>query len=208
MKNFLKPRFNFIHIVLLGIVVACTSKIQLNTVVGGIETLNFKEVQRPLYVPFGNLNIQQNDITVLYRLSSGEVGKISPKGQSFSEANSLFWGVLVNPTFTDDMQERPFRQLGAAKTAIPGTNTVRNATSAEITNFPIFDDDDNKQEHADGVTRRLANDREFRIFARALVRLLVQEFNRSRTVDGVNSLTIAQAWNALKNEVDKNEATN
>jgi hypothetical protein len=98
--------------------------------------------------------------TVLYRISSNEVGKISLKGQPFSDRNQTYWGVLTDPPLPDGSAVReelpdgsygPLRQLGYAK--INDSGTVRNATQPEIDTFAGFEtDDENKQdaEHADG----------------------------------------------------------
>ena len=81
--------------------------------------------------------------TVLYRISSGEVLKISTKGQIFDRINTDLFGYLVDPSFPDGTVNRevsqsimgPLRELGYQKIAIPGSDLVRNATQGEIDGF-------------------------------------------------------------------------
>ncbi len=90
--------------------------------------------------------------TVLYRISSNEVLKISPKGQPFSDRDTAFFGVLIDPPRPDGDVVRetlpdgtlgPMRTLGFAK--INDTGTVRNATQPEIDAFAAPETDDGNQ---------------------------------------------------------------
>jgi len=94
--------------------------------------------------------------TVLYRISSNEVIKISTRGQLFDDRDTTFWGVLTDPSLPDGNQVRdntgelpgPLRVLGLAKFAVVGTNTVRNATQTEIDGFAAPETDDDNQQDA------------------------------------------------------------
>ncbi len=109
-------------------------------------------------------------ITALYRKSSGEVIKISTKGQPFTDADPQFWGVLIDSTRPDgdDVVDEsgdlrgPLRELGFAKIADVGSNTARNATQAEIDTFESAQEDDENIESASRATDLLENHPQFR----------------------------------------------
>jgi hypothetical protein len=62
----------------------------------------------------------------MYRISGGEV-LVASTTQDFAERDATRFGVLTDPTLTDGAD------MAVKKIAIPGTNTVRNATAGEIT---------------------------------------------------------------------------
>ena len=98
--------------------------------------------------------------TALYRTSSGEVRKVSVKGQPFSEIDPTYWGVLTDPDLPDGTEVRSdtdgllgaLRELGYAKIAIPASNLVRNATQIEIDTFAALETEDIKLQDAAGAT--------------------------------------------------------
>jgi hypothetical protein len=98
--------------------------------------------------------------TVLYRVSSGEVIRVSTSNEPFNSVDLGYFGVLSDPNFPDGMalQETlangtkgPFRQLGFAKIADAALGQVRNATQAEIDLFQVerlLDDEELREETA------------------------------------------------------------
>lgn len=89
--------------------------------------------------------------TALYRISSGEVVKISLSDQMWDDRAPAFWGVLTTAAYPDGTQtrhiDRDLRELGFAKFADVGGNTVRNAVQAEIDTYaPAQEDDENQQD--------------------------------------------------------------
>jgi len=158
------------------------------------EALNLKEHKRTLYKPIGDYQVK--GVTALYRISSGEVIKISKKGQTFSKANSLFYGVLINPELPDGIE--------LPKIAIPESNIIRNGTQTEIDNCYVLKEQDTNKEHCNDSIRRLNNDPQFRMFAKAMTSLMTKEFNQTRGEDGRDLLTEEQVWNALQNEYSHN----
>lgn len=91
--------------------------------------------------------------TALYRINGGEVIKISGTDQTWPDRNTTYWGVLTDPSLPDGDQTRdidgPLRELGFAKFADVGGNTVRNAIQAEIDAFaPAQSDDEDLQDAA------------------------------------------------------------
>jgi hypothetical protein len=118
-------------------------------------------------------------ITVLYRKNSGEVVKISQKGQTFADRNQTYWGVLADPSMPDGNQCRDegynLRVLGIAK--IVDAGTVRNATQVEIDSFPAVEDDDENQQDADGAIELFEQHPRFRKMMVAFADILKDEFN-------------------------------
>ncbi len=111
--------------------------------------------------------------TVLYRKSSGEVIKISTKGQTFADSDPKYWGVLTDPTFTDgtnyiDIETGERRILGISKKW--DDTTVRNSTQQEIDGYQAYEDDDEKEQEADSA-RNMIN------INPAMRRLLVATFD-------------------------------
>lgn len=132
--------------------------------------------------------------TALYRKSTNEVVKISLSGQSFSDRDPTYWGVLTNPTLSNGNQavdaNGNLRVLGIAKFAVVGTNTVRNATAGEITAFGSGETADiNNQDAAEAINFFQTHPR-FRKAFKALVHRIVTE----------NNLQAAQ-WNQFRAEV-------
>ena len=126
--------------------------------------------------------------TVLYRLSSGEVLKISERGQSFSDADPLYLSILIDPAFpdgTDVREERadgtlgPLRVLGFAKFAdVPGA-IVRNATQPEIDTFaPLEEADTDLQDTARAADLGDIHPH-FRRMVKAVLRDVVEEANQN-----------------------------
>jgi len=115
-------------------------------------------------------------ITVLYRISSGEVLKISPKGQMFDKMNSDLFGYLIDPEFPNGKNNRailerkfgPARQVGYQKIAIPEDNIVRNATKKEIESFDSFKKEDEKMTDALGAIELMDKHPRFRKVFKAI----------------------------------------
>lgn len=148
-------------------------------------------------------------VTALYRISSNEVVKISVKGQTFSDRNTNVWGVLTDPVLPDGNQVRdisldpigPLRVLGLAKIAVPGTNTVRNSTQAEIDSFDASQVDDDNQEDADRAKDLLRNHPQFRKFAQ----LMFKAINRTRQDAGLTPWTKPQIVAFINAQVSKDD---
>lgn len=138
----------------------------------------------------------------LYRKSSNEVLKWSGT-QQFSEADSVYFGVAIDPVTPDGTEVRdrsgpepgPLRQLGFAKIYVPGTNTIHNATQLEIDGFAAFDlgdrqaqDKELAQGYFDEASRFTSP--VIRKILKALVKLIVNEHN-----------TMAARFNELRAEM-------
>ncbi len=121
--------------------------------------------------------------TAAYRKSSNEVIKISLSGQVFTE--NAFWGVLTDPSLPDGSDVRdasvvdlgPLRELGFAKIAVVGTNTVRNATQVEIDTFEGFEAiDENIQDKNRAADLGDAHP-QFRKLVKSILKGIVRENN-------------------------------
>jgi hypothetical protein len=169
----------------------------------------------------------------LYRKSSGEVIKISPKGQTWPDIDATFWGVLVDPSFPDGTEFRHpsglLRVLDYAKFADVGGNTVRNATQQEIDTFEAAQVDDENQQDAAGAGVLFETHPRFRKLMTAYSSILKDEFNLVRSwtrdfkaaVDAATSLadlkvsvaalpdledrTLAQLKTAIANRISKDD---
>ncbi len=121
--------------------------------------------------------------TAQYRVSSNEVIKISIPNQIFIE--DTFWGVLTDPILTDGNQVRdvsgpdvgPLRVLGFAKIAVPGTNTIRNATQVEIDSFQAFEDADDNIKDRDRAGELGTLHPRWRKLVKAILKAAVRENN-------------------------------
>lgn len=124
--------------------------------------------------------------TILYRLNGGEVYKISIIGQSFTEADSTYWGNVTDPSFPDGTEifdlteEYPVRRkLGFAK-FYDGAGTVRNATQSEIDNFSVAQEEDENLQDASGAVDILKVHPRFRKVLIALSDIIKDEINLLR----------------------------
>jgi len=152
--------------------------------------------------------------TALYRISSGEVIKISLRGQSFDTRDPTIWGVLTDPTLPDGDSVRetrpdgtlgPLRQLGFAKLAITGSNTCRNATRPEIDAFePSELDDENTQDAAQAIDLFQAHPK-FRKILIALAEITRSEINILRAQHGLPPRSSTQLRNAIRSRVSKDD---
>ena len=137
-------------------------------------------------------------VTALYRISSGEVVKISQKGQTFADRNAAYWGVVTNPVLPDGAQVRqpgvdgglgPLRQLGYAK-HYPGIGQdIRNATQAEIDAYAAKELDDEKRQDADRVGQLFESHPQWRKVFKALVKRIVGVTNDEKAQ--INALRAA-----------------
>jgi len=142
--------------------------------------------------------------TVLYRISSGEVLKISTKGQIFDRVNNDLFGYMIDPSFPDGTDNRemlqssvmgPLRELGYQKIAIPGSDLVRNATQGEIDGFEAFKiDDDNLQDEV-GAKQFLITHPRFRKIFVGILKLLVDQLLEKSNVKQNEMIT---QWNSFK----------
>ena len=144
--------------------------------------------------------------SVLYRKSSGEVKKISTKGQVFPHINMTVFGYLTDPSLPDgtqnleriDNQLGLSRQLGYQKIAIPASNLVRNATQAEIDTFAGFELEDNNQLDANGAVAFLENHPRFRKIFVGILKLLVDQLLEKSNVKQNEMIT---QWNSFKSGI-------
>jgi len=169
--------------------------------------------------------------TVLYRKSSGEVVKISAKGQTFADRNQTYWGVLTDPAFTDGQvcrdENGDLRVLGFAK--INDTGTVRNATQPEIDGFAAIEDEDENNQDADAAIDLFESHPRFRKMMVAFADILKDEFNLLRqwqmsfkaevaaasnlndlktsvaALPGLPDRTLAQLKTAITNRISKDD---
>lgn len=145
--------------------------------------------------------------TVLYRISSGEVLKISTKGQVFNEINSNIFSYLTDPSFPDGTDNReiidgefgPARQLGFQKIAIPGSNLVRNATQLEIDGFEAFKVEDEKIQDQIGAVAFLETHPRFRKIFVGILKLIVDQLLEKSNVKQNEMIT---QWNQFKSGIE------
>jgi hypothetical protein len=146
-------------------------------------------------------------ITVLYRKSSGEVVKISVKGQTFVDRNQTYWGVLTDPSLPDGNECRPeggdLRVLGFAK--INDSGTVRNATQPEIDSFAAFEDDDENSQDADAAIDLFESHPRFRKMMIAFADVIKDEINILRQQHSLSDRTLEQLKTAIKNRINKDD---
>jgi len=141
--------------------------------------------------------------TVLYRISSGEVLKISTRGQQFPHINTNIFEYLIDPDLPDGTDNRPIidDQLGPARTpgsqkiAIPGSNLVRDASEEEIDGFEAFKvADDNLQDEL-GAKAFLSTHKRFRKIFVGILKLLVDQLLEKSNVKQNEMIT---QWNQFK----------
>ncbi len=152
--------------------------------------------------------------TALYRISSDEVVKISPKDQSFSDRDASVWGVLTDPTTPDGTDVRdtstdpvgPLRVLGFSKIAEPGSNNVRNATQPEIDTFAAAQLDDDNQLDADQAADLGDVHPQFRKTFKAILKGAVRENNimAARYNELRGEMLLASNLADLRNRVENN----
>lgn len=150
--------------------------------------------------------------TVLYRISSGEVIKISTKGQTYSDINDSFYNYLVDPDFPDGMENRekleggelgPLREFGFQKIVIPAmdatsVNVVRNATQEEIDTFANFEQEDLNVSDADGAIAFLESHPRFRKIFLAILKLVVDQLLEN---SNVKQNAMIDQWNQFKTDI-------
>lgn len=124
--------------------------------------------------------------TALYRIASNEVLKVSTNDQLFTDRDVTFFGVLTAPSVPDGTAVRedlgdgtlgPLRQFGFAKIAIPGSNTVQNATQPEIDAFGAPQIDDDNQQDADRAADLGDVHPQFRKVIKAILKGVIRENN-------------------------------
>lgn len=145
--------------------------------------------------------------TVLYRINSGEVLKISLGGQTFADRDSTYFGVLTDPSFPDGTAIRedlgtgdfgPRRELGFAKFPDVGAGVVRHATAPEIALWPAAEAEDNNQLDADAAADFADVHPRFRKIFKAVLRQLINELFAK--TNAKNNEMIVQ-WNQHKADV-------
>jgi hypothetical protein len=125
-------------------------------------------------------------ITALYRLRSGEVLKISIRGQAFAERDPAIFGVVTDPVLPDGTAVRPtnpdgtlgpLRVLGFAKHYIGVGQDIRNATQGEIDTYAAAEAQDEKVLDAARVAHLFETHPQWRKAFTALVRRIVDVTN-------------------------------
>lgn len=138
-------------------------------------------------------------VTALYRIRSGEVVKISLKGQPFSDRNPAYWGVITDPVLPDGNTVRamnpdgtmgPLRVFGYAKHYVGIGQDIRNATQAEIDGYAAAELADEKAQDADQVGVLFGTHPRWRKVFKALLKRILFVTNAQ-----------AASWNAYKGEV-------
>jgi hypothetical protein len=145
--------------------------------------------------------------TALGRINGGEIIKYSEINQPFADADSTFYFVMTDPLVPDGTLLRellpvspgsarygPPRQLGYAKIGILATNTIRNATQAEI---DLFDDAEGLDEQAQDAAQAREQMVRHPLLARsmaALIRRLVATINEQN----IKINTLVAQWEAYK----------
>ncbi len=149
--------------------------------------------------------------TVLHRTTSGEVLKISPKGQLFADADPAYWSVLTDPPFPDGTANRdtigpdlgPLRQLGFQKHFDGGD--VRNATQPEIDGYQAFQDTDESLADKLEAQKFFDTHPRFRKAFKAMAVLMMDEVNILRALHALPDRTKTQVLSALTNKLDAND---
>jgi len=144
--------------------------------------------------------------TVLYRKSSGEVLKISTKGQVFDRVNTTYFGYLTDPSLPDGTENREWiagelgerRKFGYQKIAIPASDMVRNASNDEINTFADSELDDDKQLDAIGATNFLETHPRFRKIFKAILKLIVNQLLEN---SNVKQNAMIDQWNQFKIDI-------
>ena len=102
----------------------------------------------------------------------------------WDDRDSTYWGVLTTASYPDGTQvrhiDRDLRELGFAKFADVGGNTVRNATQPEIDTYAPAQLDDENQQDADGAEIIFLINPRFRKLMTAYSDILKDEFNHVR----------------------------
>lgn len=138
-------------------------------------------------------------VTALYRISSGEVLKISPKGQTFADRDLAYFGVITDPVLPDGNTVRainpdgtmgPLRVLGYAKHYVGIGQDIRNATQAEIDGYAAAEAQDDKAQDVDRVGQLFEQHPQWRKAFKALLK-------RVRAVTNPQ----AKKWNDLRVEI-------
>lgn len=141
--------------------------------------------------------LQGGTVTALYRISTGEVLKISFNGQTFSDRDQTYYGVLTDPSRPDGNDATDasgnFRVLNFAKFAVVATNTVRNATQGEIDAFSTGETTDQNAQDATQASSLLQTHPQLRKAFKAICQLVVDELNILRgQIIGV----VTSSWDA------------
>jgi hypothetical protein len=135
--------------------------------------------------------------TVLYRLSSNEVYKISPIDQSFDDRDAVYWGVVTDPSFPDGTAFKDpngdLRVLGYSKILVGAI--VRNATQEEIDTFQGFEDSDENKMDRDRAEFLFDTHPQFRKMMVAFADVLKDEFNILRQWEMDFKAVVAAASN-------------
>lgn len=121
--------------------------------------------------------------TALYRLSGGEVVKISLTNQAFAQRDTNYWGVATDPAFPDGIELRengngPLRVLGFAK--IMDGGSCRNATAPEIATFATAETADENLMDQTGARGLFAVHPRWRKLQIAIIDVNILEFNIQR----------------------------
>jgi hypothetical protein len=145
--------------------------------------------------------------TVCYRINGGEVVKISTNNQAFADRNSVYWGVLTNPVFTDGTEARDssgnLRVLGFAK--IWDGLVVRNASQGEINGFAGSEAQDDNLQDRDGAINLFQTHPRFRKMMVALADVIKDEINILRAQHSLPDRTLNQLKNAIQNRMSEND---
>lgn len=143
-------------------------------------------------------------VTALYRLRSGEVGKISLKGQPFSDRNPAYWGVVTDPILPDGSVVRvslpdgtlgPMRVLGVAKHYVGIGQEIRNATQAEIDTYAAAAAEDEQRQDADRVGQLFETHPQWRKVFKALIKRILAVTNAHAKQHNALRAQIAAATN-------------
>ncbi|PIQ23119.1 hypothetical protein COW64_25820 [bacterium (Candidatus Blackallbacteria) CG18_big_fil_WC_8_21_14_2_50_49_26] len=158
------------------------------------------------------------EIRALYRLSSGEVLKISTESitkpaQEFPDRDPTIFGVAINPSVPDGTQVReetssslgPLRVLGLAKHYDLAAHTVRNATTSDLNAYAVSENNDNNELDRRRAVHLFESDPAFRKIFIAFADMLMQEINTLRAQHGLPKRTLAQIRAAIGQRVSKDE---
>ncbi len=136
----------------------------------------------------------------LYRIIGGEVLGASTD-QSFPDRDQSRFGVLTDPLIPDG------KDLAVKKIALPGSNTVRNATAGEITTMNAALTTEVTETQRLGAKNLLDTVIPQGKYNRALLEIFLSEFNiiRTHAALGLAPRTANQLKNAIRNKIDSGD---
>lgn len=124
-------------------------------------------------------------VKAVYRLSSGEVARIVDELESDFSADSIYYGILTDPTLQDgsEVEDPNGRHLVLGYAKIYSGGVIRNATPAEIIDFSVARLDDKNKRAAQKAKNYFNTDPKFRRAIIAVIKGIIREDNENKDFD-------------------------